>query len=365
MSRTFCTAVLCVAFCVSVLSVARAEDKPGGGAPMGARGGMPGGAAQTGPAMPMGGMGGMPGGSAQIGPMTPPGAMGGPGMLAPVSQAPAKPKETKALPSIKPKAPPPAPAKRRIGEAAIEKTLDEPTSVEFVETPLVDVLEYLKDHHRVEIQLDHKAISDVGIGADTPVTANLKDISLRSALRLLLRPLNLTWTIDNEVLLITTPEESEKNLITKVIDVSDLVVCRDKHDELWDDYDTLIDAITSSVMPTTWDCVGGPGSVCGASLGKAKVLIIGQVYECHREVERLLNRIREIAKRNPDDDVPQRDPPTSERQRPKARDFGGIGTPMLPGMNPSQRPGDANNHPKADSNRKPKPGELPRGGQHR
>ena len=98
--------------------------------------------------------------------------------------------------------------------------------MEFIETPLSDVIDFLKDHHHIEIQLDNKALSDVGIGSDTPVTKNLKGISLRSALNLLLRDLNLTWTIQNEVLLITTPEEAENQLITKVYDVSDLVVCR-------------------------------------------------------------------------------------------------------------------------------------------
>ena len=88
--------------------------------------------------------------------------------------------------------------------------------------------------------------------------------------------------------MITTPEEAESRLTTKVLDVSDLVVCRDKDDELWDDYDTLIDVITSTIMPTTWDQVGGPGSITGASLGTAKVLIVSQTQDVHEEIATLL-----------------------------------------------------------------------------
>ena len=36
----------------------------------------------------------------------------------------------------------------------------------------------------------------------------------------MLRELKLTWTIENEVLLITTPEEAENRLIVKVLDVA-------------------------------------------------------------------------------------------------------------------------------------------------
>ena len=39
--------------------------------------------------------------------------------------------------------------------------------------------------HKIEIQLDTKALGDVSIGTDTPVTKNLKGVSLRSALRMM------------------------------------------------------------------------------------------------------------------------------------------------------------------------------------
>ncbi len=74
--------------------------------------------------------------------------------------------------------------------------------MEFIETPLQDVIDFLKDFHQIEIQIDQKSLDDVGIGTDTPITRNLKGITLRSALRLLLRDLDLTYLIRDEVLLI-------------------------------------------------------------------------------------------------------------------------------------------------------------------
>jgi hypothetical protein len=109
-------------------------------------------------------------------------------------------------------------------EKKIMSALKSPTQVDFIETPMQDVIDFLKDYHGIEIQIDTKALNDVGIDPTTPITKNLKGISLRSALKLMLRELELTYVIQDEVLLITTPEEAETHLSTKVYPVADLVI---------------------------------------------------------------------------------------------------------------------------------------------
>ncbi|MDP6445944.1 MAG: hypothetical protein QF805_19300, partial [Pirellulaceae bacterium] len=109
-------------------------------------------------------------------------------------------------------------------ERRIFTALDEDTTLEFIEQPLNEVIDYLADLHRIPIVIDTKALDDVGIGTDTPVTRNLRGISLRSALRLMLKELELTYIIRDEVLQITTPEEAELQLVTKVYPVGDLVL---------------------------------------------------------------------------------------------------------------------------------------------
>jgi len=109
-------------------------------------------------------------------------------------------------------------------ERKIRKQLDELTSIDFAETPLQDVIDYLKDLHGIEIQLDAKALDAAGIGADTPITRNLKGITLRSTLRLMLGALDLTYVVKDEVLWITTPDEAANILLPRVYPVADLVV---------------------------------------------------------------------------------------------------------------------------------------------
>jgi hypothetical protein len=191
--------------------------------------------------------------------------------------------------------------------ARIEAALAGPTELCFVEAPLTDVIDYLKELHKIEIQIDNKTLEEAGVGTDVPVTVNLKGISLRSALNLMLKKLNLTWLIANEVLMITTVEDAENQLQTKVYDVADLVVCRDEHDVITDDYDSLTDMITSTIKPTSWDGVGGPGSVTGESLGTAKVLIVAQTQDVQDELAKLLAEIREVGKKTPHAGLPRHD----------------------------------------------------------
>jgi hypothetical protein len=114
------------------------------------------------------------------------------------------------------------PAKQN-GESAYERimaALDGPTEMEFIETPLKDVVDALKILHGIEIQLDSKAITDAGGTLDVPITESLKGISLRSALRLMLHEHELDFALTNEVLLITS---AESPYVLRQYEVADLL----------------------------------------------------------------------------------------------------------------------------------------------
>ena len=163
--------------------------------------------------------------------------------------------------------------------------------MEFVDMPLTDVIDYLKDFHKIEIQLDKKAMDEAGIGTDTTVTKNLKDIPLRSALRLILHELGLTYVVENEVLLITTNEAAEARCEPVVYPVADLVEkYRDRNGNITPDFDSLIEMIQSTVAPSSWDEVGGPGSI--AKFDTNLSLVLDQTQEVHEEVVDLLEQLR-------------------------------------------------------------------------
>jgi general secretion pathway protein D len=58
------------------------------------------------------------------------------------------------------------------------------------------------------------------------------------------------------------------------------------------DFDTLIDLITQTIAPTTWDTVGGPGSIEGFPTNLS--LVISQTQEVHEQVADLLDQLRRL-----------------------------------------------------------------------
>ncbi len=77
-------------------------------------------------------------------------------------------------------------------------------------------------HSCFEVSLDAKALEQASIGVDTLVTCRRQDVSLRSALRSMLRPMDLTYIIRDESLVITTPDVTSNELVAKVYPVGGL-----------------------------------------------------------------------------------------------------------------------------------------------
>jgi hypothetical protein len=207
----------------------------------------------------------------------------------------------------------------------IERALDAPIhspGLNYADRSLQDVLSHLQDEYGIPIQIDKPALEEAGIGTDSPVTRSLHNISLRSALKLILRSLQLTWIIRDEVLMVTTKESAEKDLDTCVYNVHGLV----------DDSDpksvkALIDVICSCVATDTWAANGG---------GQAEVqplpsglLVVSQTAAVQEEVFTLLDKIRKMRQSVPLSKVGPHgyEPPPSQPSSGKSEKggFGGGG----------------------------------------
>lgn len=170
-------------------------------------------------------------------------------------------------------------------EALIRWVLEQPTTtMDFVEQPLRDVTAFLTRQHRIPVVLHTQKLKDTGLSGDSPVTKTLRGISLQSALRLLLKDLDLTFIVRDEALLITTREDAESRLHGVAYPVHDLIETPNGQD-----LDSLIDLITTVVLPPSWSDVGGPGSVQGLGRGW---LLVQQTEYCHALVDHLLTTLR-------------------------------------------------------------------------
>ncbi len=208
-----------------------------------------------------------------------------------------------------------------VKEERIRAALDTRVDVSLIEVPLHDVAKQIEMVVGFDVELDTKALDVVGIGGDTPITRELSDVSLRSALNLMLDELELTYVIANEVLLITTFEEADANLWPKVYDVADLVAPANLSvagspfavNPPEPNFIALTRVITTTIAPDTWDQVGGPGSIESMAYGEKYVLVISQTEEVHEEVRELLEQIRSVKPRRVVDPKVEKDGVKADR----------------------------------------------------
>ncbi len=109
-------------------------------------------------------------------------------------------------------------------EERIQAALREETETGFVDTPLSEAIGFLSDFHDITIMLDEPALTEEGLGTDEPINLDVAGITLRSALRIMLEPLQLTYVIEDEVMKITTQVKADEKLTTRVYPVGDLVI---------------------------------------------------------------------------------------------------------------------------------------------
>lgn len=95
-------------------------------------------------------------------------------------------------------------------ERRIFRALDEQGEVSFNAMPLSSVMRFFKDAYSVPIVIDEQSLEAANVTAEETITLELPTVTFRSALRLILNPLNLTFVIENEVLKITTRQEAER-----------------------------------------------------------------------------------------------------------------------------------------------------------
>lgn len=176
----------------------------------------------------------------------------------------------------------------------LEQALQRRGSIDAVQMPLRDFADRLSQQFGVPIDLAPKKLEEAGVNVDSPITKRLESTPLEAILQHSLSELELTFAIRHNVILITTPEDAESELTTKVYPVRDLVAYSTdagKHG-YGEDYDSLIELITTTLAPQSWDEVGGPGAI--AEYPNASALVISQTDEVHRAIEPLLVRLRQV-----------------------------------------------------------------------
>lgn len=165
-------------------------------------------------------------------------------------------------------------------ENDIRGRLNVAVSCNFSDLPLTDAVHELSRMTGIPILIDERALEEIGLSLDEPVNLSLNKVSTRSFLKLMLRDLDLTYVIADEVMKITTMEAADENLTTKVYSLPYHVAGHA------DDFKA---AMQNSIVPDTWDILGGPSTatVVGSTL------VISATEVVHEKVARLIVMVDE------------------------------------------------------------------------
>ncbi|MBL8817542.1 MAG: hypothetical protein JNL58_16070 [Planctomyces sp.] len=230
---------------------------------------------------------------------------------------------------------------RTDSELQIEKSLNSKVSLHFHDVPLADVIRHISTVHGINISMDTRALETEGLTASQPVSIDVDGILLKSALNLLLDQAGgLVYSIKDETLRISNRLDQETEFSIRTYNVADLVVPLDAprsndvkagmktmsggmtgnsgglfqiNDDLTlgigpsgspngdrtssgsrdnIDFSGLVDLITTTVEPGSWDVDGGSGTV--GSDENTLSLVIRQTAPVHDQISDLLTQLRKL-----------------------------------------------------------------------
>jgi hypothetical protein len=176
---------------------------------------------------------------------------------------------------------------------AADAALAKPCTFNYIDTPLRDLVAQLAKQIDVPLVLS-KRIQDAGVSFEEPATSTVGRVPLKTGLKLLLSNWNLTYIVQDEVIIITTVEDAQipENLETRVYPVRDLVHARRERETNFEryDFDPTIELITSTIEPDSWQEVGGPGAISGSD--ETASLVITTRRDLHDRVGGVLTTMR-------------------------------------------------------------------------
>ena len=179
----------------------------------------------------------------------------------------------------------------------IRGALQQEIACAFDNTPLTDVIKQIQKQLNINIVMDVRALEEEGISATAPVTIEVSGISARSALQLILQPLNLAVVIGDEVLKVTSRQRSKGDMIVISYPLGDLLDNLKNPSPIKPDDEIrsksllqIVEIIRGTIEPETWDEVGGPAAI--KIHEQTRCLLVRQTSDVHVKIRKLLDEIR-------------------------------------------------------------------------
>lgn len=203
--------------------------------------------------------------------------------------------------------------------AQIQVTLNERTTLKLTaENTFEDLFKILKEEHDIQAVFDPRVATDLSINRTSNIVAEpfeLEDVPLRRLLCFVLRQHDLVYVIDDGFLLITSADDTQQRMKTRIYDVADLISppcfkwvpafgpcfggLQWIHHLEWKehaDFSEIMDLIESTIAVEAWSSNGGEGEMMEFYNGLC--LVVLQTDEVHEQLEQLFEQLRKQVTRH-------------------------------------------------------------------
>ncbi len=154
------------------------------------------------------------------------------------------------------------------------ESLTKTLSLDITNQRLSEVATRMSDAAKIEIKVDEQSIQSVGLSLDSAFTINLPELPLLDVASHLFEPMGLTLSIQDQEIYITTEDGAASYLIPANYKTGAL------------NPEQLRLALMSTASPSSWDVLGGPGSIKNGPGGS---LEIQQTLDVHVEIAQILS----------------------------------------------------------------------------
>lgn len=155
-----------------------------------------------------------------------------------------------------------------------------PSKLQFIDTPLSDVVRYLEQTHGISVMVDEAALEDEGKSPDLPVSIRLDGLSAMVGLELMTERLELGWYVDQGVVVITSPLVADDHQSVRIYKLNQLSAGGAKQ------------VVQKIVTPDAWKEDSGMASVVAVS--DRNLLVIRHNHAGHAEIEALLKSLEAV-----------------------------------------------------------------------
>ena len=104
-----------------------------------------------------------------------------------------------------------------------EHKLQQQIDALFIDAPLSEILESLGSKLDVQFYIDERALLEVGMDRDTPVSLDLKNVKAELAFEMMMKQIGLVCFAYHDLVRVTTPEAAENDLVLRVYSCEDFL----------------------------------------------------------------------------------------------------------------------------------------------